>query len=425
MNKSRIIYIIFCLFLLLLIVFRYYSFQAEINQDREYGKFILSGKIITEPDVRDDNIKLTVKTDKGKALITVDRYPEYKYGDEIKITGEFQEPPVFDDFNYKNYLIKDRIYYVAYYPEVELLNRKESLLFNFKDKLRQNIYKAISPPQSSILGAMLLGDKNRMSSELREKLNVAGVRHITAVSGMHIVIIMSLMMSLLLALGFWRGQAFYATVLIIFLFVFLTGFQASGIRAFIMGFMLLLARKVGRRSSSSRSIVLTAGVMLAINPMLLFYDAGFQLSFLAVIGIISLFDSFKRLFKFMPHSLRDILAITFSAYVFTLPLLVYSFGRVSLVAPLTNILIVPVVYWIMILGLTFSLISLVWWSLAFVLSWPVWFLLSYIIKVVNLFSGSWAARTIDNVHWIWLVVFYLFLFIVVWSVKKRVEFFSV
>ena len=68
MNKSRIIYIIFCLFLLLLIVFRYYSFQAEINQDREYGKFILSGKIITEPDVRDDNIKLTVKTDKGNAL---------------------------------------------------------------------------------------------------------------------------------------------------------------------------------------------------------------------------------------------------------------------------------------------------------------------------------------------------------------------
>ncbi|GAI23303.1 unnamed protein product, partial [marine sediment metagenome] len=130
----------------------------------------------------------------SRILVTVSRYPEYKYGDELKITGKLQTPPIFEDFNYKNYLIKDGIYSVVYYPKVELLNRGEyknfisaayaGILF-FKNKLRQSIYRSLSPPQSSILGAMLLGDKNRMSQDLKEKLNIAGVRHITAVSGMH------------------------------------------------------------------------------------------------------------------------------------------------------------------------------------------------------------------------------------------------
>jgi len=444
-NKSKIIY--FCILFVFLIVgiWRYRVIDLRFNNSelRRYNdseqEIALVGRVVKEPDVRETNTKLTIETrfPKGnrvssKILVTVSRYPEYKYGDELKIIGKLETPPVFEDFNYKDYLIKDGIYSVVYYPKVELLNRGEyenfisagyaGILF-FKDKLRQSIYRLLSPPQSSILGAMLLGDKNRMSLELKEKLNIAGVRHVTAVSGMHVLILSTILMSFLLGLGFWKGQAFYISIIIIFLFIAMTGFQASGIRAGIMGGLFLLGQKIGRKSVSSRAIVIAAGIMLVINPLLLLNDVGFQLSFLAVLGIIYLSPAFKRWLRFIPETkffnFRSILTMTFSAYIFTLPILIYNFGRVSLTGPLTNVLILPFIYWIMIFGFIFGLAGMFWQSLAWILSWPAWFLLTYLKEVVDIFSKPWAAKTIDNVHWLWLVIAYLILGLIAWRLKNR------
>ncbi len=431
-GKSKIIYLSFCLILFVLIVYRYQVFESgfndsELRQHNDSGEVVLIGRIIKEPDVRETNIKLTLETDLGKILATVSRYPEYQYRDELEIKGELQTPAVFEDFNYKNYLKKDRIYSVVYYPEVKLLNRGEydnlisagyaEILF-FKDRIRQSIYKALSPPQSSVLGAMLLGDKNRMSSELKDKLNRAGVRHITAVSGMHVLILSTIIMSLLLALGFWRNQAFYLSLVIIFLFITLTGFQSSGVRAGIMAGLLLLARKTGRRSLSFRAIIITAGIMLVINPLLLFYDIGFQLSFLAVMGIMFLSEFFKKKPSFISKYLRDIIAMTLSAYIFTLPILLYNFGRISLVALLTNVLIIPVVYGIMIFGFLFSLAGIFSSFLGLILSFPCWLLLTYVLKIIDIFSQPWASIFI-NIHWIWLIFLYLFLAVLIYYLKKK------
>ncbi len=401
-------------------------------------EIVLIGRVVKESDVRETNTKLTIEarlpngSQASKILVTVSRYPEYKYGDEIKITGKLQTPAVFEDFNYKDYLKKDGVYSVIYYPKVELLSRGEyksfisasyaGILF-FKDKLRQSIYKSLSPPQSSILGAMLLGDKSRMSLELKEKLNIAGVRHITAVSGMHILILSTILMSFLLGLGFWKGQAFYISIIIIFLFIAMTGFQASGVRAGIMGGLFLLGQKIGRKSVSSRAIVIAAGIILVINPLLLFYDVGFQLSFLAVLGIIYLSPAFKRWLRFVPEvkffNFRSILVMTFSAYIFTLPILIYNFGRISLVGPLTNVLILPFIYWIMIFGFIFGLAGMLWSGLGLILSLPCWLLLTYVVKIVDFFSKSWAAKTIENVHWLWLIIAYLILAVFVYWLERK------
>jgi len=220
-------------------------------------------------------------------------------------------------------------------------------------------------------------------------------------------------MSLFLFLGFWRGQAFYISMIIIWLFIVLTGLQASGVRAGIMASLFLIGRKLGRQSFSWRGIIIAAGIMLVINPMLLFYDVGFQLSFLAASGIISLGSILKKWLKW------DILVMTVSAYVFTLPILIYNFGQVSLIGLLANLLIVPFVYWIMILGFIFVLIGLFWQSLAWFLSIPVWLLLTYIIKLVDLFSQPWLAKNIENIHWFWLVLLYLFLTVFVYHLKSR------
>ena len=454
MARSKIIFWGLILILAVLIVWRYYKIELGssptgsppygVQKNYELGIYndldqevVLIGKVVKEPDVRETNTKLTIKvsqiypslkthdreflamTHKEKILVTVGRYPEYKYGDELEIIGKLETPTIFDDFNYRNYLKKDGIYSVIYYPKIELLKSYRgpssvfSVIFNFKDKLRQGIYRFLSPPQSEILGAMILGDKNRMSQELKEKLNIAGVRHITAVSGLHVLILSGILMSLFLFLGFWRGQAFYISIIIIWLFIVLTGLQASGVRAGIMASLFLIGRKLGRQSFSSRSIIIAAGIMLVINPMLLFYDVGFQLSFLAASGIISLGSILKKWLKW------DILVMTVSAYVFTPPILIYNFGQVSLIGLLANLLIVPVVYWIMILGFILVLISLFWSGLAWLLSIPVWLMLTYIIKLVDLFSQPWLAKNIENIHWFWLVLFYLFLTVFVYHLKSK------
>jgi len=431
--KSKIIYFAICLCLLIIGVWRYQVLKSRMENSEYNGleeEIVLTGIVVKEPDVRETNTKLTIKPCGGQAsarlLVTVGRYPEYKYGDELKIMGKLQVPVVFDDFNYKDYLFNQGIVAVIYYPQVAIIARGQasdfySRILDFKDKLRNSIYTSLSPPQSSILGAMILGDKNRMSSQLKEKLNIAGIRHITAVSGMHILILSGILMSLLLGLGFWKNQAFYISITVLFLFIAMTGFQPSGIRAGIMGGLFLFAQKLGRKSISYWTILLAGTLMFVLNPLLI-KDAGFQLSFLAVIGIISLHSYFKYMLRFLPKKflqLKIIIATTLSAYIFTLPILIYNFGRVSLVGVLTNILVIPVIYWIMILGLIFVLIGLFWQGLALILSFPVWFLLTYIIKITDLFSQPWAAKTINNVHWIWLILSYLFLFIIIRYFKNK------
>jgi len=141
-----------------------------------------------------------------------------------------------------------------------------------------------------------------------------------------------------------------------------------------------LAQAFGRKSVGTRAIILTAGIMLLINPLLLFYDIGFQLSFLAVLGIITLAPYFKKWVK------STILATTLSAYIFTLPILFYNFGRISLIGPLVNILVIPVIYWIMILGLAFSILTLIFPLGSWLISFPLWLLLTYITKIVDFFS---------------------------------------
>ena len=433
LSLNRKVMIGFCLIFLVLGIWRYQISELEIKNNElrmfnDSGEVIVfTGIIAREPDVRINSQKLTVQTEKGKVLVTASKYPEYKYGDKLMVEGKMETPGVFEDFNYKDYLAKSKIYSVIYWSEIKLLDRGNynliyAKILGFKDKMRKVIYQNLSPPQSSILGAMILGDKSRMSNELKEKLSIAGVRHVTAISGMHVVILTGILMSLLLGLGFWRNQAFYFSIILISFFIIMSGLQPSSVRAGIMGGILLLSQKIGRRSVSSRIIVLAGALMLAVNPLLLTSDVGFQLSFLAAMGIIYLSKTLERWLKFIPEFLnwRSILVMTFSAYIFTLPILIYNFGRISLIGPIVNILILPAVPLIMISGFIFTLLGMAWSSLAWILSWPVWFLLTYLFKVVDFFSQEWMALNIEETPAFWLI--YLILGYWVWYLNKKERF---
>lgn len=437
----------FCILFLVFGIWRHQSTELKIinNELRKFNDFnqeiILVGIISTEPDIREKTQKLVIKIEsldfhtleyeslmaiQAKVLVTTRKYPEYQYGDKLKISGELKTPPEdIEGFNYQDYLKKDGLYSVMSFPKIDLIDRNQGNLvyakiLQFKNKLRESIYQNLSPPQSSILGAIILGDKRQLSEDLKQKLNIAGVRHITAVSGLHVAVLTSILMTLLIGLGLWRQQAFYFALILITFFIIMTGLQASAIRAGIMGGLFLLAQYLGRMNASSRTIVFAATLMLVQNPLLLKLDVGFQLSFLAMLGIIHLSPIFRDWLKFIPReNPRSILAMTFSAYLFTLPILIYNFGYLSLVAPITNVLIVPLLYWIMISGFIFGLTGILWQPLGWILSFPVLALLTYTLTIINWFSHSWAAKTFENVSWPWVIVSYLVLVLIVWRLQER------
>lgn len=413
------------------------EFSTDNNQLRKLNDkeetITLIGVISKEPDIREYNQKLVVNIEelKGKILLTVKKYQDHQYGDELKITGILKTPPEFEDFNYKDYLLKDGIYSVMDYPAIELIGKDQgnlilALILQFKNRLREVIYRNLSPPQGPILAALLLGDKRQISSAWNEKLNASGVRHITAVSGMHVAILTSILMSFLLGLGLWRQQAFYFSLILIVFFIILTGLQSSAVRAGIMGGGFLISQYLGRMNNSSRTLVFAAALMSFQNPLLLKLDVGFQLSFLAMAGIIYLTPFFQDLFRKLPDrfSFRNILSMTVAAQIFTLPILLYDFGYFSLIAPLTNILILPVLSYIMGLGFVFVLGGTVFQPLTLLFSWPVLFFLTYLTKIVDYLSGfSWASQSF-KISSFWLMVSYLVLGLVTWRLnsKQRLKF---
>jgi len=187
---------------------------------------------------------------------------------------------------------------------------------------------------------------------------------------------------------------------------------------------LLLAQHLGRMSKAHRAVLFAATFMLFLNPLLLRLDVGFQLSFLAILGMIYLQPFFSDIFKKIPNPkffpIKTTLSATISAQIFTLPILVYNFGYIPLVSPITNILIVPFLAPITILIFIFAMSGMIFSVFGWILSWPTWLVLSYIVNIIDWFSKiPFASLNLNNVHWAWLLISYAFLGFLVWRIQEK------
>ena len=295
----------------------YISFSAAKKSSETFKpyyqtKVAITGVIVSDINQREKDVQFVLKPNGAKyekILVTAGKFPKYNYGDEIKMTGKLGLAPVYDDFNYRDFLAVKGIYGVMFRPQIEVVEEgadknffefsfSKSLLF--KQKLRNVISSELSPPQSTLLAALLLGDQGQMPTELKQQLNITGLRHITAISGQHIVIITNMLMAFLLAVGLWKKQAVLISFLLMIFFILLTGAESSAVRSGIMGSMMFLGKLLGRMNVAFRSLVFAAATMLFFNPLLLLHDVGFELSFLAVLGIIVANSFFQNVFHFVP-----------------------------------------------------------------------------------------------------------------------------
>lgn len=361
-------------------------------------EIILTGIIDSPPEEKTIHQIMIVRVEKiferrqkGKILVYADNTQEFIPKEKIFLRGKLTPPQNFEEFDYKKYLEKMGILSVVFYPEIK--EEKEApafwrFVFKTKQKLRLAIDEALVFPKNVLLRAIVLGDKKEMPSHLKESFNKSGIRHITAISGMHIAIFINILLALLLHSGIKRKISGIIVFLFIAFYLFLIGFPPSAIRAAIMGLGAVLAQAVSRMPDPTRFLLFSAATMLLISPFLLF-DVGFQLSFMAMIGINYSALIFGKRFKKLPKALglKSAFLMTLSAQIFTLPIIFYHFGHLSILSPIANILTVPLMPFIFGAGVLGAIAGLFFPFLGFLVLLPVSFLLGYVILISDSISA--------------------------------------
>jgi competence protein ComEC len=283
------------------------------------------------------------------------------------------------------------------------------------------VNQLLPEPHAGLLAGILFGTKATLSKDFIDSLTKTGTLHIVALSGMNITILGSLIDVALLRFVS-RRIASLLTVLIIIGFVWFVGAQASIVRAAIMGCLALLATIFGRQTWSLLAFILTVGIMLLFNPAWLF-ELSFQLSALATLGIIlfgktaqvanknldppSVSSSHAPSARSLRESevgqnfvgspwflvygayslIKDDLRITLAAQVFTIPLIFFTFHRISLISPLTNILIGFIIPPLTGLGLATAVLGWIFLPLGQIIAWVCWLMLQYLFLAIN-----WTAK---------------------------------
>jgi len=452
----------FCLIFLVGGAWRYLAVSPEekiITQFNDGGKINLVGIIAQEPDVRSDNIKYKVKTlevgqipygfspkinfikAEGNILLVAKKYPEYKYGDKIKIIGKLKTPTSSEDFDYGQYLAKDDIYSITYFPEIKLLASDQGnwflgKLLTIKNKFEVSVNQILVEPQSSFLAGLLLGEKRGLPPDLMANFSRTGTTHIIALSGYNITIIAVTLISLFNFFMLRRRLAFWLALVTIVLFVLMTGAAASVVRAAIMGILVLLAQQVGRLYSIRNALIFAGAVMVYLNPKVLVFDLGFQLSFGATLGLIYISPILQAWFepkkedllsqingraKFVKslESLKSILIATLAAQITVLPLLIINFGQLSLISPLANLLILPFIPATMLLGFLGALGGLIFLPLGQIFGWLAWLFLTYEIKIIELLARLPLAAISFKWSWLGGGIYYAILIWFVWRFNSK------
>jgi competence protein ComEC len=407
----------------------------NINRQNLEGKEISEKVVVAkEPEIKDKYQNVVVKTKENlKILLNVNLYESLNYGDELDLKCQLKIPEnKNEEFDYKIYLAKEGIFYLCQGAKIEKTGKNKGnkiyfAILSFKKRLENNISAVIPEPESALGKGLIFGGSSQLSKSQADNFSRTGLSHIVAVSGFNVTIIASILMAIGIFLGLWRKQAFWFAIVGIFLFVLSIGFPSSAVRAGVMGSLLLWAMKNGRLANSKNAIIFSASIMLLINPLLLRWDIGFQLSFLATLGIIELSPFWEKYLrkKHKSFGILENVFLTLSASIFVLPIIIYNFQTLSVISLISNALVLPVVPLAMLLVFLTSICGLFLQSFSLPLAWVTFLPLKYIIEVVNyLGSLKWASVEINNFGVGWVILWYIILFLTVYFAERKFKKFT-
>ena len=367
------------------------------------------------------------------------RYERLHFGDGIRVFSSISQPETVQrlssqgNFDFRRWLQVRGVVGQTFISHTGWTNKQVSLqplslaerakirLMRFRQKGVEALHNAgLNEEELAVVSAMVLGDKSSLTKELRETYSVSGASHVLALSGLHLGIIYFLLSFIFVRMG-WRvaGQLF--TLPVIWLFAMMVGFSPSIVRAATMLTVYGIVALLGRSAFSLNTLSLAAIVMLIFNPLAL-WDVGFQLSFMAVLGIIVFFPPFNQVFDYILGKILTkesrvkrvlhrifswifgLAAVSIATQMTTAPLVGYYFGRFPAYFLVTNFVAIPLVtiilYVAAVFFLTIAVESLFGMSLMTIkstLGSVLYTISSFLNKCLETIA-SWPGSSIENIR---------------------------
>lgn len=390
----------------------YFRFQSVNNQSQIFDwidkKITVVGLIYAEPDVGLDKTRIKISIEevslgdekrfpKENILVSVSKYSEFKIGDRVSATGKIARPENFQndngiEFDYVNFLAKEKIFVVMYQSSAKLLERTNEkmvarILFDFKNYFLRKTSTVLPSPQAELLGGLLLGVKKSLGKELEDAFRRVGLIHVVVLSGYNITIIVVAVFSLLSFLP--RYVKYFLGIMFVIFFAIMVGSGATVIRASIMTILAIVGKVSSREYDINRSLIFAGLVMSIQNPLIIFHDPSFQLSFLATLGLVNLSEKVSALLTFIPEKfgMREIVASTLSTQIAVLPMILKMTGEVSVIALPVNIIVLPLIPATMLFGFLTGVLVIIWWPLGYISSFIPNLFLSFELWMVETFSA--------------------------------------
>lgn len=401
----------------------------ETNKTELAGTHISELMIVArEPEPRETYQNVVLKKDDLKILAYADKFSPISYGDQFQVDCRLKVPEnKGDSFDYRMYLAKDKILYICQGAKLEKVaegkgNGIYSFILNLKNRMEENVNRVIPQPQAALANGLIFGGSSRLPQEVRDDFSKTGMTHIVAVSGYNVTIIAEYLMIFGIWLGLWRKKAFWFAVIGIILFVAMIGFPSSAVRAGVMGILLLWAMKNGRLANSTNAIFFAGGIMLLINPLLLRWDIGFQLSFLATLGIVLMSPIWEKYFvkKNKALGITEIFFLTLSAQIFVLPIIIYNFQNLSLVSVPANLLVLLIIPISMLLVFLTAVAGFIFYPLSLVLAWLAFLPLKYEVWIITTLANlKYASIKIEDFSFLGIAIWYVLLIGAVILLKRK------
>jgi len=326
----------------------------------------LIGTVADDPRPRQDRLQLVltdvsvnmagVPTLMSDGLVAwIPRGLDVGSGDRVRLRTRLELPEDFDGFAYREYLARQNVAVIGRPRDVVLISRAagpQAILFGARRVLLDGLNSLVPEPEAALGAGILLGVRAAIAPDISDAFAVAGLTHVVAISGWNIAIVAALVAAGVRPLEAGPGGRWTTALVAVAAvggYVLLTGASPSVVRAALMAAAMLIARLGGSRAHAASALGVAALAMLLVAPAVL-WDVGFQLSLLATGGLIWFGAGIERRLHGWPAWIREPVALTLAAQLTTLPVILVNFERLSLVAPLANVLVVPFVPVAMLFG---------------------------------------------------------------------------